>query len=237
MTLTVSGSDKAGKGTAIRQTALEIIPFVLFVVVILAKVSYFNYEPSSYIDNDWYPWYRLEAVLAVYGSLATLLIISSPVLLLRPATRFPVLCIESFVLSVLVLADVVHFRFYGDITSLVAAGGAWQIALVWRSVIALLKPSDAWFFVDVILGLALLPWYRRLVRSDAGLASRRPRTAIGVFAAGCFLAVIPVEIAGRHRPGFPLRLLPVLWREKNRCDQLPHLRGPADDLAHDQRKK
>lgn len=189
----MSGTDNSGRRAQARQVALEAVPFVLFLVAILAKVSYFNYEPSSYIDNDWYPWYREEAVLAVYGSLATLLIITAPVLLLRPAIRIPVLCIESFVLSVVVLGDVLHFRFYGDIGSVVAAGGAWQLALVWRSVIALLKASDSWLFADVLLGFALIPLYRKALRRWAA-APRRPAAALLVLAAGCLLAVIPVEI-------------------------------------------
>src|SRR3954471_8018181 len=97
----VAGTAPLWKRSRIQQVALEALPFVFFVAVILAKISYFNYKPSSYIDNDWYHWYREEAIRAVYGSLATLLILTSPVLLLRPATRFLALCIESFVLSVL----------------------------------------------------------------------------------------------------------------------------------------
>jgi hypothetical protein len=114
-----------------------------------------------------------------------------------PAARLPVLCAESFVLSVLVLADVVHLRFYGDITSLAAAGAFSQVGLVWRRVAALLKPSDLWFLADVAVGLALLPWYSRRVRHGDGQSRSRPIMAASVFSAGVF----PCGHSCRDRPG------------------------------------
>ncbi|HUQ47542.1 MAG TPA: LTA synthase family protein [Gemmatimonadaceae bacterium] len=167
---------------------------MFFLIAMLAKVSYFNFKPGAYLDNDWYPWYREEAIHAVYGSLATLLILISPLVLLRPSTRFVAMTLESFLLSVLVLGDVLHFRFYGDIPSLSASAGAWQLALVWESVVALVARQDILLFADIVVGLALFPFYRRATRNLTGHRRERVVAAGILFGAGCALATVPIGI-------------------------------------------
>jgi len=176
-----------------KRHVLETGPFLLFLAVMLAKASYFNYPPTSYLDNDWYPWYVEEARTAVYGSLATLLILTAPLFLLRASVRYVALMIESFLLSILIFGDALHFRFYGDIPSLAAAAGAWQIALVWRSVVALMSRQDIFLFLDVIIAAAFFPAYRKAMRGVSGRLSERTLGG-ALFFAGCALATIPTGI-------------------------------------------
>ena len=188
-----SSGSSASRG---RTIAVEIVPFLLILLLIWAKVSYFNYPPRSWIENDWYPWYQAEAIDAAIGSLAALLILFSPLLLLRPGTRYIILCLLDLVMSLIVFGDVLHFRFYGDIMSASAASGAWQVALVWRSIVALLEPVDVLLFADIAVALALLPWYRRQTRSSSvGNSPTRRIVATTLFAAGCVLVFLyPVRI-------------------------------------------
>lgn len=64
--------------------------------------------------------------------------------------------------SLLLLADIVYLRFFGDLLSLAALGAAGQAGEVSASIFALLSASDAWLFADLLPGAALVLAVRRL---------------------------------------------------------------------------
>ncbi|HUQ21270.1 MAG TPA: LTA synthase family protein [Gemmatimonadaceae bacterium] len=174
---------------------LQITPIFLAFVFSWAKLSYFNLPPKTQLENDWYDWGKEEAIRAVIGNAATLAILYAPLCLLSARKRYIGALILDTLITLIVLADMIHFRFYGDIISLAAAGSAWQIALIWRSIVALLSPGDVLLFVDILLGVVLLRPYGRVARSRRTERLRwRAASATALGIAGCFAVLVPIRI-------------------------------------------
>ncbi len=88
------------------------------------------------------------------------------------------------VAMLLLAADVLYMRYFGDLLSLAAAAGAGQTGQVLESVAALLKPRDAWFLAHLLPGLVL-------AGAVAALAKRCGRRPVLVAAILLGLAVVP----------------------------------------------
>ena len=65
--------------------------------------------------------------------------------------------------TLVALADVVRFRAYGDVISVAEIGHLGQLPTVLNSVVALLQPTDALFFADVIVFAALAVGFQRAI--------------------------------------------------------------------------
>ncbi len=174
---------------------LQVMPLLLAFLFSWAKMSYFNLPPRTPLENDWYGWEKQEAIRAVIGNAATLAILFAPLCLLSARKRYIGALILDTLITLIVLSDMVHLRYYGDIVSVAAAGTAWQMALVWRSIVALLSPADLLLFVDIVAGLALLPLYGMMSRSRIASPLRwRLVAAVMLGIAGCAAMSIPIRI-------------------------------------------
>jgi lipoteichoic acid synthase len=184
-----------------RDFLLAAGPFLLFVLLIWAKLSYFNFPPNERLETDWVDWRLKEAVQAWASTLAGLLILLSPLLLLRPLARYLVLAAIDVLVSALVLADLLHYRFYGDVISVSAVGTAGQVGGVMDSVLVLLSPTDAFLVADLLLAAIAFPLYRRAVRrvGGASLPSLRPLIPRAVVAGVVLLLAAPVRIVALDR--------------------------------------
>ena len=168
---------------------------MLFVGLMWAKLSLFNRQPDPNGATEWYTWSWQQAALADISSLASLLILTAPLMLLAPARRFVAFWLADLTVTLIVLADVLHFRFYGDIASLSSASAAWQLPLIWRNVAAVLRPRDLLAFSD--LAVVALVWLRiqRALRSEPPEPRWFRRAVAGcVFGSGCLLAIVPIRI-------------------------------------------
>ena len=107
--------------------------------------------------------------------------------ILSRRTRPWVLWIVTAFGSVLLLGDVVYYRFFGDILSAPALLGMRQTGQVWQSVRSLFSPGLVWFVIDLPPAL----WLAARA-ADSGVSARRhPRFAAAAFAA---IAVVGVWI-------------------------------------------
>lgn len=174
---------------------VEIAPLVIFLLAIWTKLSYFNLPSTSRLGVDWYGWQLQQTVLAALGSLATLLIPLAALLLLSPIARFIALWLIDLAATLLLLSDIVHFRYFGDVISVSSLSVAWQVGPIHRSVVELLRPVDTVFFVDLVVGLALLGWYVHSTRAAPRLGRRTLRgIATAMLAAGLLLATVPISV-------------------------------------------
>lgn len=119
----------------------------------------------------------------------------------------------SGLLSLLIYADVVYFRQFGDLVSVAAMRQIHQLSTVGDSVTALIQPGDLWFFADLppLAALLLLPsaharrWFaRRSWPAVLGAA------ALGLLAATCVASTDPLLTAkyyGHSNVGSRLGLL------------------------------
>lgn len=185
----------AGWGTTGRRTLLvEVGPVLIFLVALVAKLLYFVVVAYPPPGGWWHARWWLElAGEASLGSLGTALVAISPLFLVPPRRRLVLLWAGSLVVTLLILADVLYFRFFGDILSVPALAEAPQVGMISDSVVALLRPADAFFFTDLVLGLALLPWYLRRHRSAFPAYERPRRVAVLSLTTGLLLAAVPLS--------------------------------------------
>ena len=114
----------------------------------------------------WYKFHALNIVVSprhaltaetFFGNLGVLLCLTSPLLLLPPRVRSAALLLLNFLLSLLILTDVLYLRYYSDLFSVRNIGLSAQVDEVADSVIALLRLKDVLYFVDIPIfaGLSL----------------------------------------------------------------------------------
>ena len=70
-------------------------------------------------------------------------------------------------LTVLAVADLIHVRFYADVTSVSALAQTPMLTWVMDSVVTLLAPTDALYFADIPVWVFGLGWYARWSRRVA----------------------------------------------------------------------
>lgn len=179
-----------------QDAALRHAPALVLLTTLALKLSYFNLPPKGWAANEWYKWSLGEALGSFAGSYALLLLILAPLLLIGARRRLIVIWVLNLFLTLVVFADVMYFRYFGDIISLTALGGTWQLGLVKDSVGALLRPTDLFLFADVIVAPFFFGSYgRRLAAGRTAPTQRRwlrPAFALG---ASLLLAIPPIRAA------------------------------------------
>ncbi len=99
---------------------------------------------------------------------------------LRPAAAWGVAALAGLV----VLADSVYLRYFGDVLSLAAARGAGQVPQVASSIRELLAPRDLWLLADLLPGAVLAVGVVRLARRTTVLRRRWVAAALLVVVGG-----------------------------------------------------
>jgi lipoteichoic acid synthase len=116
--------------------------------------------------------------------------------------------------SLVVLADVVYYRFFGDVLSTPALLAARQTSHVWGSIRSLLSPLLVWIVIDCPLALWLAAVESRS-RWDAASLLERVSAAVAV---GIVLAAIGVALSARRvLAGTPLDQM---FRDRSVVEQL-----------------
>jgi phosphoglycerol transferase MdoB-like AlkP superfamily enzyme len=88
---------------------------------------------------------------------AAALLIGAALLLLGPSARLAAIIVVDALLSAVILGDVVHVRFYGDVFSLLTLSQAGMAADVRASIFPLFEWTDAFYFADVAALLVAAP--------------------------------------------------------------------------------
>jgi lipoteichoic acid synthase len=121
------------------------------------------------------------------STLSVLLILIAPIISMSPQAAWIALLVLDILLTILALADVWHFRFYGDVLSMASLSDLPQLRRVWPAVGALIRSKDHLMLVDIGAGLLLFPLVRGI--SDDGF--RSSLFAVGGFATAGLMAAIP----------------------------------------------
>src|ERR1051326_11637 len=115
-------------------------------------------------------------------------------LLIPRRVRAPLLFVLGTFASLLILGDVVYYRFFGDVMSAPAVLGAHQTGHVWGSIRSLFSPGLAWLLVDLpVAAVFCARLSGRRFASDDVPAGRRALTAATLVAALAF-AGVPVAV-------------------------------------------
>lgn len=193
---------------------MEVGPLAAIVALLWAKLVYF----SALLPSEWWApeetirqWMRpafhvvgaVQAHPEVLGAtLASLLVMVASLLLLSRLSRVLVLLLLNLILTSLGLTDLVHVHYYADVVSLSDVVMAPMVVGVLPRVVESLSTLNAVFYLDIVVGLLLLPWYERACRRIPRLRRQlRIGIGFGLLSAGVVLAVPTARMAWRNGPG------------------------------------
>jgi phosphoglycerol transferase MdoB-like AlkP superfamily enzyme len=170
---------------------------VLLAAAILAKLAWFHAQ----LDQPFAP------VVVAAVSVGTVLLLVAWLPLVSPTRRLAVGTAGNLALSALALSDLIYFRFFNTFLSMDLVDQAGQTGEVLSSVAALLRPTDAWLFVDVALTLFL--WATRGASWVAALAgtfrSGRSKELVAfALTLGAVLVAAPVTVQATKGDAFTL---------------------------------
>ena len=137
-----------------------------------------------------YPYQRAAggATFALLG------LLFAPLLLLPPVASLAAALTLDVILTTVMLADTIHFRFYGDVISLPELLHVKQLVTVASSVAMMVRPADLLPFADVVAaGVLAVAWVRRGARAPLSRPASR-RVALVVILAAAIAAVRPVRL-------------------------------------------
>ncbi len=163
-------------GPRFRPSLLEFGPLALTLLTTGTKVIAFDLFLRSVLYGERWP---LAALITASASLAPILFVLSPLLMVSRAPRFAAFLIFDLVITTIVLANLLHVRRYHDVLSLSNLPISWQLGSVYQSALALLRPWDVVFLFDILLAIVAFPWYMHRCRSRPAVPSTH-RHRIGV---------------------------------------------------------
>jgi len=193
---------------------VEVGPLAAIMALLWAKLVYF----SALLPSEWWApeetirqwmrpaFYVVSAVQAhpeVLGAtLASLLVAFAVLPLLSRLSRLVALLVLDLILTSLGITDLVHVHYYADVVSLSDVVMAPMVVGVLPRVIESLSTLNAVYYLDIVVGLLLLPWYPRACRRIPRLHLRgRIGIGLALLGTGLVLALPTARMAWRNGPG------------------------------------
>ncbi|WP_308634815.1 LTA synthase family protein [Paenibacillus silvisoli] len=182
--------------------ALRAVDILLFVALLMVKLILFDkavHVPYMEMNRD-------DAMTAA----GTLALASFWTLWLPPRGRLLALIVLDVILTAIIYADLIYFRYFQDLITVPVLLQAGQVGALGESINSLLHAKDIWFFVDwlILLPLAVLTINRMralrrsrqselsfLGRGRLSTAARRIGAGLVVFVIGFALVYVPVHKA------------------------------------------
>lgn len=161
--------------TRARQWLLEIGVLCVVVVSLWGKQVYFHISQRA----TWSPpeetfWQWSQSHLSVFSlSLAILMLLFGGFPLLPRLWRFGGLLALNIFLTTLVMADLIHARFFGSALSVLSLSNTHMIGMIAPSIIESMRPEYAILYLDVIVGALALPFYLRACREVPALSRKQ----------------------------------------------------------------
>lgn len=207
---------------SLNRLPLEIGPLLLVTALLCGKLLYFSaLLPGQWwlAMNDWWltdqdpitGWMRspgqiLGAIQArphiLSATLASLLVLFSPLLLVPRVWRLSALLVLDVLLTLLGVAGFLHYRFFGDVLSVSDLYVAHQLPVVVPSIVRQLHPVDAIYYLEIAVALLLMPWYAWACQRVPGLERKdSTRLCLGVLTLGLLLALPTVRLARQDDDG------------------------------------
>jgi lipoteichoic acid synthase len=138
----------------------------------------------------------LQKILLFINPLGSALIFLGFSALFKGRKKYIALIVLDFILSFLLYANVLYYRFFNDFITLPTLTQTQNFGDVSGSVVSLLKPYDVLFFVDTLLLIAMLSF--RFVKIEAKNMSR-PKVA-ALFSMSLAISCLNLSLAETDRP-------------------------------------
>jgi len=146
-------------------------------------------------------WIRTHPTLFT-ATLSVLMLLFALTVLLPRVWRFVTLLSLNLFLTSLILADMMHANYYGDVTSVLSLLNLPMVPAVLPAVIKEFKPIYATYLLDILAAIFLLPLYWRACRTTRSVSPRhRIALCCGMIVSGLFLAVPAARLAWQDPHG------------------------------------
>jgi phosphoglycerol transferase MdoB-like AlkP superfamily enzyme len=175
-------SRRAMRASTRRGVLLDLAPAAL-IVATWAKLV----VASITLPTPWQPEDRYVGV----ATLAALLLVTWPLPFLGRVWRYVVALSLDVLLTLLTLADLVHFRFFNEVLSIPDLGRAAQLPIGFPAAVAALHARDSVLFADIAVAIAGAYLYVRAGRAS-GPQRRAPWRASALALGGGILLAAPV---------------------------------------------
>lgn len=136
---------------------LDIIYF--FIIISIKEINY-NKLISPYFLN-----YKIPIISSV-------IVISSISILFKNKNRIKYLYIMDILISIIVFADSLYYRYAKDAISIGTIKNATMLGSVSSSVETLVKFSDAFYFIDIVVLIPVFFLYKKISRVDTSFYIR-----------------------------------------------------------------
>ncbi|WP_404328262.1 LTA synthase family protein [Mesobacillus maritimus] len=168
-----------------------IVFFILAVVLLWLKTYFVQVTQFNLgIENT------MQKFLLFLNPLGSSLLFLGVALLFKGRKKYISLIVAYFLLSFLVFANVLYYRFFNDFITLPTLTQTQNFGDVSGSIASLLKPYDFLFFFDVFVLISLLVF--KIVRIEAGNFAKR--RAIALFCLGLGISTMNLALAEADRP-------------------------------------
>ncbi|CAM4146956.1 LTA synthase family protein [Lederbergia lenta] len=138
----------------------------------------------------------LQGFLLFLNPLGSSLLFLGIALLFKGRRKYIWLLIIDFLLSFLLYANILYYRFFNDFITLPTLTQTQNFGDVSGSVVSLLKPYDILFFLDIILLIGLLAF--RFVKIDFAVINRRK--VVALFTLALAISTVNLALAEKDRP-------------------------------------
>ncbi|AZV57449.1 LTA synthase family protein [Clostridium sp. AWRP] len=135
---------------------------ILFFIIIFWKLI--SYEKD--ISSSFVP---VSVRLAIAASILILISFS---LLLKKKSRISFLYTVDIIISLILIADLMYYRYFKDITTVAAIKNAKLLKGVSASVTSVASVKDLWYLVDILI---LVPLKRKYKKAEFGIVPMRRR--------------------------------------------------------------
>ena len=145
------------------------------------------------VDVTWVSKVAVSGLLQLHpevlgANFASLLLVCTPLLLFSRAPRFLLLLILNFVVTTLVVANMIHATFYGGpLSAWMSKTALMHLGTLIPSILALIKPAYGVLYLDIIVAALLVPVY---IRNSRAAPPLQWPYMLGAFLIACGLSAI-----------------------------------------------
>jgi lipoteichoic acid synthase len=175
-----------------KETFNKYVPFFLLAVVMLWMKTYLSQKTQFKLDVDG----GLQEFLLLINPLGSALLFLSLSLFIKGTRKYIALLIIYTLMSVLLYANVVYYRFFSDFITLPTLFQTQNFGDLGGSVMTLIQPLDFLFFVDVVF-LACLVFSKRVEKDSRNF---RNKVVVSAITAAMAISFFNLALAEGDRP-------------------------------------
>lgn len=174
---------------------LEIGPSIVVIAFLWCKLIYFYLS----LRRVWWGFNEpIERWLLAHPdmltmNLASILPLVSLVIFLPRISRLLVLLLLDSLLTSLIIADKLHVFWFAEIISISEISSFRMLPKISESILKLLRPPYALFYLEIIFGIVLLPSYMHVCRTIPSLNQKYKRRIFVGFLLASFLLSVPTS--------------------------------------------